>query len=269
MELITRVSGTLKLNNVMVEVIKYGVMEAYTKDIGRVIKQMVVVDSSMQTVTFMMVTGKMIKLMGSASTLTLMALSMRAIGLTISNMAKARSTGQMARNMKANISMERKMVMVSSCGLIDLVTVESLSTIIFMEKAPIHGLTAEFTMETGSKIRCTEKEFSRGPMVASMKVNTLMTKSKVMVFFTGQMVDSMMDTGCLENKKASVSTSTLRVKLDMEDGRTVNVSNGYLKKSITWKFSNSRSKEINIDSTYFKQPFFSILIIKFQLKISC
>lgn len=107
-------------------------------------------------------------------------------------------------------------------------------------------------MEIGSRTKCMEKEYSRGPTVVSMKVSTLMTKSKVMEFSIGQMVDSTMDTGCLESKKELVFTSTLKVKLDTEDGKMVNVSNGYLKRSITWKFSNSRNKELECEIDFTK-----------------
>ena len=226
MELITRVSGTLKLNNAMAEVIKYGVMEAYMKDIGRVIRQMVVVDSSMQTVTFMMVTGKMIKLMGSVSTLTLMVLSMKDIGLTISSMAKARSTGQMARNMKATISMERKMVMVSSCGLTDLVIVESLSTIIFMEKVPTDGLTVVCMKGTGEQIKCTAKDLSSGKMVENMLASTVTTRKRVMENSAGRMADAIGASGQTVDKTEKEPTSPAKARKNMASGKMAKGSDG-------------------------------------------
>lgn len=80
MVLTTRESGTPRPNKDMVEVIKFGVMEAYTKDIGRVTKLMVVDDSFMLTVIFMMVIGKMIRLMDLVNIPTPMVLSTKVIG---------------------------------------------------------------------------------------------------------------------------------------------------------------------------------------------
>ena len=212
MVLIMKESGTPRPNKDMVEVIKYGAMEAYTRDIGRVIKPTVVDDSFMLTVIFMMVTGKMIRIMDLVNTLTRMVLSTKVIGWTINNMAKARSIGLMAPNMKVSISTEKRMDTVSFCGLIDPVIVVSSSIIIFTAKELIHGLMEEFIMEIGSRTKCMEKEYSHGLTVVNMKVNTLMTRNKDMEFSIGQMVDSTMDTGCLESKKVLVFTSTLRVK---------------------------------------------------------
>lgn len=44
-----------------------------------------------------------------------------------------------------------------------------------------------------------EKELSHGKMVGNTRVNTLMTKSMVMVFSTGQMEESMMVSGKTES----------------------------------------------------------------------
>lgn len=68
----------------------------------------------------MMGTGKTTKPMDSANTLTLMEPNTRDIGLTTSNMAREKNTGQMVLNMKETISMERRMEWASSIGLTNL-----------------------------------------------------------------------------------------------------------------------------------------------------
>merc|ERR1712046_187338 len=100
-----------------------------------------------------------------------------------------------------------------------------------MEKVLTLGQMVESTMVTGNEIRCMVKAYSRGLMAVNMKVSTTMIKSKAMASSTGQMVDNTMDTGCLESKKASVSTSMLKEKCVTEDGRMESVSNGYQRMS--------------------------------------
>ncbi len=59
--------------------------------------------------TFIKESGRMIKLMDSDSTFTLMELSMMASGLKISSRAKARRSGPMVPNSKDTTKMERNM----------------------------------------------------------------------------------------------------------------------------------------------------------------
>ena len=67
----------------------------------------------------MMDTGKTTKLMDSANILTLTEPNTRDTGLTTSNMAREKNTGQMVLNMKETISMARRMEWASSIGLIN------------------------------------------------------------------------------------------------------------------------------------------------------
>lgn len=64
----------------MEEDIKFGVMAVFMKDIGRVIKLMVVGDLFMLMVIFTMVNGRMIRHMVSVNTLILMEQSTKDIG---------------------------------------------------------------------------------------------------------------------------------------------------------------------------------------------
>ena len=62
---------------------------------------------------------------------------------------KVKNTGQMVHNTKEPINTERKMDMVNSCGLINLLTVELSSIITFTVMVNIDGLITENTLEIG------------------------------------------------------------------------------------------------------------------------
>lgn len=149
----------------------------------------------MQTEIFMMDTGRTTKLMDLDNILIQMGHNMRAIGLTTSNMVKEKNIGQMALSMKAPINMVRKMVLVSSYGLISHLIVVLSLIIIFMDRENIDGQIIGNIQEIGSIIKCMEQVFLHGLMAENTKVNILMTKNKVMVCLLGQMEDNMMDIG--------------------------------------------------------------------------
>ena len=139
--------------------------------------------------------GKMIRLMDMVNILTLMALSMRGIGLMISSMVLERNTGLMVLNTKETINMVKRMVTVNSYGQINLHIVVTLLTIIFMGRGDTGGLMVVNIAEIGNAIKCTAKEFLRGQMVVNMMDNTLMTRNRVMVFLPGLTDVSTMVTG--------------------------------------------------------------------------
>lgn len=56
-----------------------------------------------------------------------------------------------------------------------------------------------------------ERVSSLGQIGESMRVSTMMTRSKVMVFSLGLMEDNMMASGLMVSKKALESTTTQRV----------------------------------------------------------
>ena len=74
----------------------------------------------MQMVIFMMVIGRMIKLMVLDNIHIQMEPNMKDIGLMINNMDKEKSIGLMVHNMKETINLVKKMVEENSFGLIDL-----------------------------------------------------------------------------------------------------------------------------------------------------
>ena len=197
----------------------------------------------MPMATYMMATGRTTKRMDLANTLTLTVLSTKDIGLTISNTEKERNIGLMALSMRVNTSTEKRMDMDNFCGLIGRAIAENLLIIIFMAKVLIHGLTVEFTTETGNRIRCMEKVFSLGQMDGNTKASITMTRSKDMAYSIGLMEGNMTDTGCTESKKAWAFTSTQKEKCGTVDGKTVSASNGYKKRNIIWRSSSYRSKE--------------------------
>ena len=73
----------------------------------------------------MMATGRTIKRMDLANTLTLTALSTKDIGSTISNTEKEKNIGPMVHSMKVNTSTEKRMDMDNFCGLIGRAIVEN------------------------------------------------------------------------------------------------------------------------------------------------
>ena len=117
-----RESGTHQLTSDMDVAIKFGLMGPSMKDTGKTIKLMVEVDLFMPMAISMMATGRTIRLTDLDNTLTLMELNTKVTGWTISNTAKAKNTGQMVLNTKETINLERKMVLVSSCGQTNLLT---------------------------------------------------------------------------------------------------------------------------------------------------
>ena len=197
----------------------------------------------MPMATYMMATGRTTKRMDLANTLTLTVLSTKDIGLTISNTEKERNIGLMALSMRVNTSTEKRMDMDNFCGLIGRAIAENLLIIIFMAKVLIHGLTVEFTTETGNRIRCMEKVFSLGQMDGNTKASTTMTRSKDMAYSIGLMEGNTTDTGCTESKKAWEFTSTQKEKCGTDVGKMVNALNGSLKKIIIQRCSASRTKE--------------------------
>ena len=149
----------------------------------------------MLTVIFMMVSGRMIKLMAMDNIHTLMEHSMREIGLMINNTAWVKNAGPMVLNMKETINTVKKMVMDNFYGQINLRTVAISLIITFMDKEDIDGLMAVNIVVIGNVIRCMDKECSLGPMVVNMMGSTSMIRNKVMVYLHGPMAASIMEHG--------------------------------------------------------------------------
>ena len=104
----------------MVKVTKFGLTEAYMKDIGRMIRPMEEVDSSMQMAIFMMDTGKMIRLMVLDNIPILTEHSTRANGVMTSSTAKVKKSGPMVQNTREIIISVKSMALDNSTGQIIL-----------------------------------------------------------------------------------------------------------------------------------------------------
>ena len=90
------------------------------------------------------------------------------------------------------------------------------------------GLITEDMKVSGSTIKCTAREYSHGLTEENMKVTTLMTKKKVVVFSYGQMEESTMESGSTESNTVSESITLQRVKLRKENGKKARESDGSL-----------------------------------------
>lgn len=132
----------------------------------------------MLTVMYTMATGRTTKLMDMVFTITLMGLATKAGGSRISNTEKAKRFGQIMLATKDSIRMARSMVMVSSFGPMDQLTLVTLLITTFMDRVFTPGQMDVNTMVNGTTIRCTDREFSLGMMDASTRANTLMTKAR-------------------------------------------------------------------------------------------
>ena len=122
----TKANGTCTPTNVMDVVTKSGAMGRSTKVTGRLIRLTVEEGLFMQMEIFMMGIGKMIRLMGLESTLTLMVPNTKESGSTTNNTDKAKKNGLMAPSTKEITNSVKKTVSESSCGLTDHLTKEIL-----------------------------------------------------------------------------------------------------------------------------------------------
>ena len=90
----------------------------------------------------------------------------------IGNMDSVKRHGWMVINMKATISLEKKMALNRLYGLINLVIFEPFSIIIFTVTIPINSQMAVSFQETGFATRFMETEFTHKFIGKNMKVST-------------------------------------------------------------------------------------------------
>ena len=193
-------------------VTKSGPTEVSTMAIGRMTRRTVVDDSSMPTATFMMAIGRMIRRMASDSTRTQMELNTKDTGRMTSNTEKVKSNGLMARNMKVNTNMERRMALDNLVGLTIQATAAISSKIISMDKAHTLGQMVASSMEPGTTTKCMVKESLPGPTVENMRVNTYAIKRRAGASSTGPTIANTKVNGITGSRRASASTSTPRTR---------------------------------------------------------
>ena len=92
---------------------------------------------------------------------------------------------------------------------------------------------------SGLTTRCTEKESTNGLMVANTLDSTYRTRRKDMARWNGLMVASIKDTIRMESRRVLESTSTAKVKLNMEYGSKARGRNG-------WKRLNTTREKLKL-----------------------
>lgn len=101
----------------------------------------------------------------------------------------------MVHNTKEITNTERRMDLVHSFGLTNLLTKVILWTITYMVMELTNGLTIESIPAIGLTIKCTELVYSHGLTVENTMENITTTRSKDMECLPGLITDSTMDTG--------------------------------------------------------------------------
>ena len=167
------------------------------------------------------VIGKMIKHMEKAYTSIKMVQVILANGFKMFSMAMELKNGSMVPPTKGKqffyvdiTKMEQRMGMESSIGPITL-TIRVISSIISsrgMERWYFQMET--YTRVPGKTIECMERVNSNGLMVVIMRVNTSMTRNKVMVVFKYLMVVFMRGNG-----KMVFSMGLANTGIEMASGR--------------------------------------------------
>lgn len=181
----------------------------------------------------MMDSGKMIRLMDTASTPTLMEPDIRVIGRKTNNTEKVSKHGPMVQAMRVTTSKARSMVLANSHGLMEAHIKASSTKTISRDKVYINGLTDVCMRVNGRTIKWKEWECSHGPMVASMKDNISMIRKKAKVSSSGRMAENTRETGRMENSMESVFTLRRQARPKEESGTKARESHG----SIDWVIS--------------------------------
>jgi len=149
----------------MVMDLKNGRMVLNIKEIGLMIKQMVMESCIMLMVTFMKENGNLIRLMVMEYTRMQMEQNTMENGKMTSNMVEGLNLGQMEQYMKENI-MKVKRTGKENCNLLmDLFMKETLNLMRFVALAFIHGVMAKSTRVNGLIIKCMVKVICGGLMV--------------------------------------------------------------------------------------------------------
>ena len=108
-----KVSGMNQPTKEMAEVTRYGLMDLFTKVIGKMIKQMVEVDSSMQMVMFMRESSAKICIKASECTLSKTATNTPATGSPANKKAEENKQNQPDKSTKANGNPAKRTVTVT------------------------------------------------------------------------------------------------------------------------------------------------------------
>jgi len=150
-------------------------------------------------------------------------------------MVKDWKLGPMVLNTMVNTYKVKSTVKVNSLGLMAVHIMENLSRIIFKVKVNITGLMVVSMMVNGKTTKWKAMECSPGLMEDGMKAHTSTIRKKVKVTSFGPMAVNMKVAGRMVSNTESELTLPLVVKLNKENGRTVNGFTGYkIPLEITW-----------------------------------
>ena len=127
---------------------------------------------------------------------------------------------------KEIMSMERNLVKVLMCGLMEAHMMETGQTIESKVTVLIHGLMVGNMWGNGVTTTCTATVFTSGKMADAMKDITNMTKSMGTESMSGQTVASMKETGLLVNNTDKVGTFQQMGKFGWGFGTMANELNG-------------------------------------------
>jgi hypothetical protein len=109
--------------------------------------------------------------------------------------------------MKGITLMGRKMVIASSNGQMELITMDNSVIITLKEKEYILGLMEDTIKGIGITIKCMELGSLAGQMVADMMAHILKIESKVSVFSNGLMAKNTSAIGTMVNNMVGVHMS--------------------------------------------------------------
>lgn len=116
---------------------------------------------------------------------------MKAIGKMTNNTVVVLKFGKRDQNLKGNIEVERKKVMVNIHGLMDLSMRENGKIIEYLEQEYTFGEMEGDIMVIGKIMICRVMEYIFGEMGEYMKDSTTQTKKKDLAFITGQTKEDM------------------------------------------------------------------------------
>jgi hypothetical protein len=160
------------------------------------------------------------------STLTLMELAMREIGLMTCNMELEKKAGPTALFIRENTWLEKSTDGACTDGTTAASTrANGLKTKSRGSDSTL-GSTDVSIRESGLTIICMDQEFIPGRMVESMKEIIKMIKSMDSGSTHGQMVGGTRDTGLVENSMVWVCTLCHNSLSNLDCGKKANVSSG-------------------------------------------
>ena len=136
----------------------------------------------------------------------------------------------MVPSMKEIMNMVRSMVLEHLNGLMGQCTSASFITITFTEKEFTHGQMVVSMRVNGETTKCMEKAHSPGLMAESTLASMLMIKNKATVNSFGQMVDVIREIGKVANNTERGYMSPVKVMKSTVNGKTERESDGLVKR---------------------------------------